>query len=128
MPDARYLCISIDSDLRDILIEFLGGQREMLRRLAVIEHEQRRGFSHMSDALDRLNREVGEMRDAVNTAGTKIGEQSAEIKRLSDIVAAGGTVTDADLNAVSDQLDQMQTDLAAAGLPPAATTEPEPTA
>jgi hypothetical protein len=48
MPDALHLRISIDSDLRDILIEFLGGQREMLRRLAVIEREQRRGFAKMS--------------------------------------------------------------------------------
>jgi hypothetical protein len=68
MPDALHLRISIDSDLRDILIEFLGGQREMLRRLAVIEREQQRGFAKMSAEMDRLKASVADIKGVADSA------------------------------------------------------------
>jgi len=81
------------------------------------------GQHTMSEAQDRFARELGETKDAVAAVATKLGEQAAEIKRLADIVAAGGDGATADqLNAASDAMDEMQATLTAASAPPAETT------
>lgn len=76
------------------------------------------GQHHMSEAQDRFTRELGEMKDAVNAAATKIGE-------LAEIVRNNAN-NDAVLTDAADQMDTMQAQLAAAGSPPEPTPEPEP--
>lgn len=60
----------------------------------------------MSEQLDRLTREVAETKDAVAGAATRIGELAQEVRDAKDDPAK--------LDALADELDQMQTSLKAA--------------
>lgn len=71
-------------------------------------------ISKMNASVDRLTREVGEMRESVSTAAARIAELTQQIR--------DNTTDPAVIEGLADQLDQLQTDLANAGQP----TEPAP--
>lgn len=65
-----------------------------------------KGQDNMSDALDRLTTEVAETRSAVDSAVTLISGLAEQIRDLKDDPAA--------LEALADDLDAQQADIAAA--------------
>lgn len=63
---------------------------------------------------------VSDIFEETNVVGEKVDAQTAEINRLSAIVAAGGTVTQADLDAIADGLTPISERLKSIGADPAA--------
>lgn len=61
----------------------------------------------MSASLDRLTREVGEMKEQVNSAAEKFGKLAEQIRQLKDDPAK--------LEALADDLDAQQATLKSAG-------------
>lgn len=85
--------------------------------LSALNH-LKEGHRHMSEAQDRFTRELGELKQSVTDAATKIGE-------LAEIVR-NNPGNEALLNDAADQMDTMEAQLAAAGAPPAEPPADEP--
>jgi hypothetical protein len=66
---------------------------------------------------------VTDLDTETNDVAAKVDAQTAEIKRLSDVIAAGGTITQADLDAISDGLTPISERLKVLG---ASQTDPIP--
>ena len=62
---------------------------------------------------------VSDLNDETNVVAAKLDAETAEIKRLSDIIAAGGTVTAQDLQDIQDGLQPISDRLKALGADPA---------
>ena len=79
---------------------------------------------HIMATVTSIKQLVTELDTETNDVAAKVDAQSAEIKRLSDLIAAGGTVTQADLDAISDGLTPISERLKVLG---ASQTDPIPT-
>jgi hypothetical protein len=65
--------------------------------------------------VDAIKKLVTDIDTETNAVASKVDAQAAEIKRLSDLIAAGGTVTQADLDAIADGLTPISDRLKAIG-------------
>lgn len=68
---------------------------------------------------------IADLNDETNTVAAKVDSQQTQIKALQDQIAAGGTVTAADLQAIADGLTPISERLKALGADP---TQPIPPA
>lgn len=81
--------------------------------------------SHIMADVTSIKKLVSDMNDETNAIATKQDAEIAEIKRLTDLVASGGTVTEADLQSIQDGLQPLSDRLKSLGADP---THPIPPA
>lgn len=105
------------------------GQREILALVATVHEHQHHLHRDLNNGVQRLMATLQELKDQIvqigvdaeaervqaadraTAAATAAAAQAAEIQRLSDLIAAGGTVTAADLDAVATSLTALDTQI-----------------
>lgn len=81
---------------------------------AIVAHAYLKGKKRMSDALDRLTREVSETKGVAASATAALLAVPGLIRDAVAAALASGTPVDDQLNALADELDAAQAPLAAA--------------
>ena len=98
--------------LPDSVIELL------VHLLTRVDQIHAQGVRIMADVAS-IKKLVSDLNDETNAVAAKLDAETAEIKRLSDIIAAGGTVTAEDLQAIQDGLQPISDRLKSLGADPA---------